>query len=751
MASTSYIDLSSKISVPHTEISNRAQIVDLANDLMPRLGINRIQTQQLKEMPKELGPNGEKVFGVVNDKFDQIRFVGDWQISSTNSDGPGVKAAPNTVITDDHFIEFTFYGTGANLLVRTAGSASDLDIEVDGTPYSSISNGNQATITVSRNYSTNQIFKMADNLTLGTHTIKIIGRSGNVGGADIYGFEILNEDTQIKVNPGKAFLNDMRITKSTQESVDYASGFDNEYGTSGTKGGAVVTYLKTDGSVGKDIRYTEVSQLNLGAADHTNEEVISEYYPREFGMGRADDFTTLVGSNADRAFTLDDGVTSLIGNDVRGVNNSENLGFFAGAANGYFTFTFVGTGLDINYTADFTGTADAHTVYIDGVSVGTLNLPVTNSIIDRATIVSGLPYGTHTVRINRDIVSAGGLFINKFLVYSPKKPEVPSNTIPLGSYYLMSDFSQTTEGRDHVSSGVLRRQITREMAYTGSGWSISAVAPTITISGFSAQSTTLNDKITIGFWGVGFDVRINSEANVTYTLSVDGSSDFSSLTTNLNGAGGTWTPGAGTLSGNTGIGASLSVEGLALDYHEFEIEITTASGGALALDAFDVITPIHSPKLNEEFMLQNSLTVGNQSIGDDRGFDFGQQFKISESRSIGGDSTTSTTLLPMKYMLAPIELDSDGLLEIDFQTIFRANGGGNFLDMEVYMDGKSIQPVFVRPIQASSAGEWQPVSFNFVREVSAGHHFVQIFWKAEASSVEDNGQSKLTLKVLRDR
>ena len=92
----------SYIAVPFTTISNRAQIPDLANDLACNMGSNRICTQQVYQLQNEFGPNGEPVWGVVNDTYGQIRGVGDIQQYVTTS-GSGIGAN-----TAGSYFEVTF-------------------------------------------------------------------------------------------------------------------------------------------------------------------------------------------------------------------------------------------------------------------------------------------------------------------------------------------------------------------------------------------------------------------------------------------------------------------------------------------------------------------------------------------------------------------------------------------------------------------------------------------------------------------
>ncbi len=66
---TQYID------APHTTVQNRAKMVDLSNDLRPRMGIERIHTHEVVHLPSESSSSGEAVYKPANDSMDQIRLV----------------------------------------------------------------------------------------------------------------------------------------------------------------------------------------------------------------------------------------------------------------------------------------------------------------------------------------------------------------------------------------------------------------------------------------------------------------------------------------------------------------------------------------------------------------------------------------------------------------------------------------------------------------------------------------------------
>jgi hypothetical protein len=357
----------------YSSIQNRAQMYDLRNDLSINMGINRICVQQIYQIKNEFGPNGEMVWGAVNDTYGQIRFVGGTfynKIGDTNGPVPRADAGNNL----NHYVEITFYGTGLNWLTMLATS-SDFRASVDGgAEGSSLLPASMSTTQAGRNTSQNIIIPIAKNLTLGIHTVKI--RANNTLAAfGTYGFEVLNESSSLKVNPGTTWKNGQRLYNPTQNVSSYNSGF--ESGTLGTRGGRVVVYQKADGSIAKAVNPTNNSAAYSTSANHSNEEIAGSYFWREFGAGRnavnagqvADDFSSDYSSIGNRYFTLDDGVTTLaanqcLGSDAMGVE-MRTLG------TSRIEFTFVGTGLDVIRNDD-AATVNTTQIWVDGVLQGTL-------------------------------------------------------------------------------------------------------------------------------------------------------------------------------------------------------------------------------------------------------------------------------------------------------------------------------------------------------------------------------------------
>lgn len=178
------------------------------------------------------------------------------------------------------------------------------------------------------------------------------------------------------------------------------------------KGGAVSVYMKPDGTVHKAVRPAadqdrinaindltdllaktgnKAAQEARSITDHSNEEVISSNNWKEFGKNRSDDFSTLKSAKSDRTFTLDDGSTSIVKHEAPVEDFLDVLARIGNQAaqarkkaNGSFMeVTFVGTGLDIKKETK------------EGPKV--------------ENVVSGLTYGTHTVKMSPASIHIDGV------------------------------------------------------------------------------------------------------------------------------------------------------------------------------------------------------------------------------------------------------------------------------------------------------------------------------------------------------
>jgi len=593
------------ISAPFTTITdlsgNTRKLADPSKTLRPAMGIERIHTKAKVLVANEKGANGEQVWKI-QDGDDRVRFVGEWG-GSSNTHGQAITNPASS--SGDNYIEITFYGTGLNLLRLSTGNLRDIRISVDGGAEGSNLEFIASTILNGRGYGAHQLLPLVSNLSLGIHTVKVRDASVTFG-SFIYGFEVLNEEADIQVPEGEIFANGRKYAQNADTTTSYNSGFDGNPVLNG-RGGRVLMYKLPDNeTVYKAIQQTNASQLNLASADHTNEEVIRKINFREFGANRADDFSTLT-TVSDRTFTLDDGTTTLAGNDVL-TTSAESVRTLV--VNGFNILTFIGTGLDIVYEAvGALPTSSTFDVSVDGTSVFTGQLTQTSLLTPTILkIVSGLPYGTHTVKIRKTVLNGNwDIGIKDFIIYGPKKLSIPSSAIEIGEYYLMADFvanSTFTLLSGALSTGILRKNSMREMIYSGT-WSI-ANDNSAFLTYLQPESLTNGGFFEYTFYGTGFDYRFNGSTNrsANVTVAIDGVNYTGAGT--VYGTGTTWTPGSSTLdtAGSASMNAGFIVTGLTLEKHT--VRFTNNTVNILGVESMDIITPIHYPNTKV-----GSLSMGN--------------------------------------------------------------------------------------------------------------------------------------------
>lgn len=721
-----------------SDITNRKRIPNPAANLNVSMGVQRLMTQSIYQLQDEFGPLGQPVFKASNDKFDMIRFVGDWAVIS---DGNGVRPLSATASATTNYIEVVFYGTGLNLLCITFSSAQNIVVSIDGGSESAnlFAGAAYSGVITGRQYALNNIVPIASGLSLGLHTARI-RKNTTSAQMEAYGFEILTERTALQIAPGTAVKGKYENVLGVLSTSAFNSAF--ESGTLGTRGGNVVAYIKSDGTVGKAVTPTG-AQANLTSADHSNEEVLRTYNFREFGANRADDFSTLALSTSSRAFTLDDGTTTLVGSNVQGGVQSNNTvqALILAVANAFVTFTFVGTGLDIIRTDDAAG-SHTMTVTVDGVSIG--NLATTGVIgVRQEKIVSGLPYGTHTVRITNPAALAYSTGIPYFIVYAPKKPSIPTGAIELAQYYAMANYvANTTSGIDRYATGVLSKLNSREFTYVGAGWTI-ALGVTARIGGQYITTSTSGNYAEYTFFGTGFEFRGEFVTDGgTQTFSLNGSTNFSTYTTSVfsTGAGVGFTAATGVLDSQTTagshIGSGLSVSNLPLGL--YTLRITNGTTSVFRIDSLDIITPIHAPASNIPAVFQNTLSVGSDSLVDLRQWnkkDITEQMvaKVAIARGVtSSPTTTSTAMIPMPDM--SLTWYSDGeWVEIDLQHDSYNSGANNTVLFQIFING----------IAASLQGVWQvssatvPDSTTAVKWVAflpKGFHKIDGYWAVTAGT-----------------
>ena len=720
----------------YSTIFNRAALPDFTQDLKPRMGIERMSTQSIYALQSEFGPNGEQVFAAQNDLFGQIRFVGGW--SNINGSTNGSYAATNSV---SDYCEITFYGTGLNILTNTDFGTNTWSYSVDGGGSSTFLSASASnTVLNARNYAKQQIVNVVAGLTLGVHTVKITQAS--VATLGIFGFEILNESSSVKVPTGIAYVNGQKLVSSALSAFSYSAP------VTGTKGGRVLVYLSSAGVISQAFTAVNASQANLTSADHTNEEVARIYYPREFGAGRSDDFSGNYSAGSNLAFTLDDGTTTLVGAAVRQDTQSSHDTIATNANGSSITITFIGTGLDITEVNEASGGSDSYTATIDGTAVSLHSAGST--AIRQTKIVSGLPYGTHVVKLTRVTASTWTLKVINFIVYQPKKPSLPAGAVELADYNVMANYvasSGSIGGNGPLSTGVLYKAPSREMVFTGSSWaaSISSGAQ----GGVVLDTTTTGDALQYTFFGTGVEAYVNYGATApAITVQIDGSAYTGSATATNSG---TWTPGTSTWQLGGSSSGQLQITGLTLGVHTVKFT-KAATGSDMEFHGINVITPIHSTKSNLVADLQNTLLVGSNAISDNRKTTPVKDIlPVTKAWAqalgvISSPTTSSSTFVPMPDMSCTIKT-SGGAIEMKFNASINNSSTGVTNYFQLYVDGVAYGPFFyVDEFNTNGNG---PVSISIIQPVSSGAHKIDLYWRCSSGTLAANGIARcLSVKEL---
>lgn len=736
-----------------SDITNRASMPDLSSMLSVQMGVQRMMTQEIYQIQNEFGPNGQPVFGAVNDKFNQIRYVGSgWNAQNTVN---GINIF-TSIIND--YIEVVFYGTGLNILLVGLDGNRDFRVSVDGGSEGSnliTSSSSQATILQSRNYTPNQIVSVVSGLSLGLHTARIRTNSSIQSG--VGGFEILTETTSLRVTPGNIMKGKYKNSLSALQTIAHDSSF--ESGALGSKGGCVLVYLKTDGTIGKAVTPTDTTALYLTSANHSNEEIVRTHNFREFGAGRSDDFSGQRASGS-YAFTLDDGITTLITSGARtttGITAFQALELFS--ASQFVTITFVGTGLDIVMACD-TATFPSANIIVNGTSVGSITTigGVANSKV-AMKICSGLPYGSHTVKVSfTSGASIAGM--TDFIVYAPKKPSLPIGAIELAQYYKVADFvANATSGIDYIATGVIRKTNVREAVYSGT-WSISAVAPTNYAMGFATSTVTNGGYAEFTFFGTGFDYRFFTDPTYTSsaTITINGLTanltNFPAMISSLVGPA-TFNTSTGVLAQNVtnGSGRGLRISGLPLALYKIRITNNTTSG--LDVANFDAISPIHAPTLNGPYVVQNTLSLGNNGFLDLRKFNkkdvLTNNRKICQSNGIQATTNASTSPVPFADMSTVYNSEGEEV-EIIFHTSCAVNSAGGFWVATVYLNGVEITSKNRFTSQTGIANQEVAMTLTKTIYLPKGQHKIDTYWFTGGSTATNanggtNGRT-LTVKKL---
>lgn len=742
-------------------INNRAPILDLSKDLSVNHGVRRIITQYLEVARDEFGPNGELCWKAPNDKANLIRFAGFW---SQVRDVAGTFLQAPTSETSN-FIEIVFWGTGLNLLHRPAGGAVDWRASVDGAAEGSNFLPNSASVLQSLLYDVMQITPVVSNLTPGLHTVRI-RKADTISTFDVYGFEIINASTSLVARPGEAYVAGANTTLDQESTVAISSGFTNQYGTPGTRGGKVVVYLTKDGQILKDIRWTETAQANLASANHANEEVVLKVSHRDFGRSSAsssDPDNVINAVSSTRAFNLADNSTSLmIRNAFSTIPGTGVDAVYTDAGVGNdIVIHFIGTGLDVTTLNTVSAATLQYDVIVDGVSVGTYSVPgpATQAYVQK--IVSGLPFGSHTVRFaNLSGVNFGPGIVD-YIIYGPKTPQVPSGAMKLSEYNLMASFvANATASQYRISTGVIRKNPYREFNYVnGTGGTVnweftnSGTPSELNPSFYGLQSDRLNAYAEYTFWGTGFDFRTQIQSNGPDNLQISlqnlgagGSllaattTNFPTMSTSVYGTGSAFNATTGVLDmrdASTVSGAGFVLSNLPLSLWKVRFNNGTA-GHFPRIEALDIITPVYSRSFNVPGTYRMENTVGNNSLGDARLLSPIEQSNSGTEAAVAyglasAPTVNTNAMVPFPNMRLAVASAGSWYL-INFSGSFQCqNASSAGVRVQVQVNGRTITGEFlaVENVANSVTGD---LSISVPVYLEPGNHNIMLVWRSSLAS-----------------
>ena len=490
------------------------------NSVKPSYGVERIPFDGLTRLIDETGDGGVSVFAL-NDGDPRIRFVGGGWAIDTAGVGGGAEGAIARGSTVGDYVEITFFGTNLNLLVfmnAPGGTAPDWRVSSDGgTTF-----GSNVFIATSdalngRRLKSNVVLPVFSSATVGTHTIRIRNASASNAGLTLFGCEVINtkaanNTTLTDISNGDIFSDGYRY-RFTDTTPARPPVIPTAY--SGSRGARVISYINPLTQIFEQaIENVDAAQANLTSTNHTNEEIVRKVNFREFG---ANSQFNPGGGFTNRAFTLSDGTTTL--SSTGSTTSANSTAVYLALANQFIDFTFVGTGFDIVRDDGITSTGNNQTlsVFVDGVDVGNL-ATVVNSVASPTVvpIVSGLPYGTHVVRILLDAnVANFHIGFSDFIIYGPKKPTIPGSAVEIADYNIMADYSATTSGNTNsYSTGVINKVATREIIYTGTA-TLGTGAAAINGQFVSLDAGSGDYSISYTFYGTGFEASCTNSSSTT--------------------------------------------------------------------------------------------------------------------------------------------------------------------------------------------------------------------------------------------
>jgi len=310
-------------------------------------------------------------------------------------------------------------------------------------------------------------------------------------------------------------------------------------------------------------------------------EVAKTFHFREFGNGAANQGTggtyadaSMLNGTDDIAYVMDDGLTSLSGDDVepKGVTD---IGFAATTGDTIY-LTFIGTGISVR-----------NIVYSGG----------------EQKIAQNLPYGTHVIKMQRDgnntDYAIDGVAIadyasspltygafSEISFYQPKMPPIPEGACIIADYCLMADHVvRTSSGIENISKGVRYQACSRDVFYDGSG---GLLLDTAYPSGLLVYNTSTSSALS----------RISAFSTNCIKITQSASTKFQNWYTNDTSHSSAVTT---TKSGGTNGSFYYPTSPTNLGLNIFDQYGTTNNGNDAHHQGWEIVSPIHTSSHYQSF------------------------------------------------------------------------------------------------------------------------------------------------------
>jgi alpha-galactosidase len=344
-----------------------------------------------------------------NDDDTGIKYTGSWQRSWNRGLGDYLNDVHFTQTNNDYF-EYTFKGTGIELITEKDSSQGNVDIYIDNVFKQTVNTYNAT------RQAQQSVYKIS-GLTNGAHTIKAVKKSGTYMLLDKLSFSVaspidINDTDPAIVYTGSWSLSSNRGFGDYKDDVHFTQT-NNDYFQYTFKGTGIDLITEKEASQGDiDIYIDNVFQRTVStynATRLTQQTVFSV-------SGLASGTHTIKAVKKSGTYMLldklsfrsdriqinntDPGITysgTWSSNGNRGFGDYTNDVHFTSTNSNYFQFTFTGTGIELITEKEAAqGNVD---IYIDNVFQQTVSTYNATRLSQQVVYsVSGLASGTHTLK-----------------------------------------------------------------------------------------------------------------------------------------------------------------------------------------------------------------------------------------------------------------------------------------------------------------------------------------------------------------